>query len=78
MGNCCGGLGFGMMVLWAIDLAAIVIGAILLVRALSHSDEQSDRGSVDAASGLDILEERFARGEIDRDEFEQRRQTLRS
>ena len=76
--NCCGGLDFGMMVLWAIVLAAIVIGAILLVGALSHFDEQSDQDSVDVASGLDILEEQFARGEIDRDEFEQRRQTLRS
>jgi len=76
--NCCWGMGFGMMFLWAIVLAALVIGAILLVRTLSQSNEQAGSGSVDAASGLDVLEERFARGEIDSDEFEQRRQTLRS
>ena len=77
MSNCCSGMGFGMMLFWAIILVAVIVGAVLLVRKLSHSDQQSG-SNPDVASGLDILEERFARGEIDRDEFERRRQVLGS
>ena len=77
MSNCCSGMGFGMMLFWAIILVAVIIGAVLLVRKLSHSDQQSGSNH-NVASGLDILEERFARGEIDRDEFERRRQVLGS
>ena len=77
MNNCCSGMGFGMMLFWAIILAAVIVGAILLVRKLSNSDQQS-ASNLDVPSGLDILEERFARGEIDRDEFERRRQVLSS
>lgn len=77
MSDCCSGMGFGMMLFWTLILVAAVIGAILLVRKLSHSSEQPDSNS-DVPSGLDVLEERFARGEIDREEFERRRQVLGS
>ena len=78
MSNCCSGMGFGMMLFWAIILVAVIVGAVLLMRKLSHSDQQSGSDSDDVASGLNTLEERFARGEIDRDEFERRRQVLSS
>jgi len=78
MGDCCG---FGMGswwggLLWVVFLALIVVGAIVLIRALWGSDSGERRGGRDPALG--VLEERFARGEIDRDEFEERRRTLTS
>ena len=74
--SCCGG-GMWMMWLWAIVLIGLVIGGVLVARLLwnrSESDQRSRRGQ----SALDVLEERYARGEIDRDEFERRRSALAS
>ncbi|MGH2664090.1 MAG: SHOCT domain-containing protein [Actinomycetota bacterium] len=67
------------MALWLVFLAAIVVGAILLVRAL-WARGGSDRGEGPSSPGdaLRILEERYARGEIDDREFEERRRLLRS
>ncbi len=58
-----------MMVLF---VAAIVAVVVLMVRWLGGAG-----GARGSRSAQDIIEERFARGEIDKDEFEQRRQTLR-
>lgn len=61
-----------MMLLPALFLSALVIGGIVLVRRLwPGSAPGGDR------SALRILEERFARGDIDRDEFNERREHLR-
>ena len=73
--------GFLMMLLWTLLAIVILIGAILLVRALWT--RSPDRYTVPPANqrgggAVDLLEERFARGEIDQDEFEQRRRTLLS
>lgn len=54
-------------------LAAIVVVALLVVRVLTNASKgpmPHDRAA------LDILRERFARGEIDKDEFEERRRVL--
>ncbi len=61
-----------MMVLF---VAAIVAVVVLIVRWLGGAGGVGAGARPKAA--LDILEERFARGEIDKDEFEQRRQALR-
>ena len=66
----------GMLLVWILVIAAIVAGIVLIVRAVrGPTTGPTDRSDGDA---LRILEERFARGEIDRDEFEERRRTLRS
>jgi len=59
-------------------LAVLVIAVVLLVRWFSSRGENhSTGGHMGAAnSALDILKERFARGEIDKDEYEERRKTL--
>lgn len=70
-----GGMGLLMMLLWVLFLALVVAGIVVLVRALAGRSGGSDSGGT--SSALRILEERYARGEIDLDEFEERRRTLR-
>jgi putative membrane protein len=69
-----GGWIFGpiMMILFVAVIVAVVV---LVVRWLGGAGAGGAGARPKAA--LDILEERFARGEIDKDEFETRRQTLR-
>lgn len=64
----------GALALWLLVLLVIAAGIVWLVRMLGDRPNQN----MSANSALRILEERFARGEIDRDEFEERRRTLRS
>jgi putative membrane protein len=78
MGNC----GYGMMGAWGwisalfslVFLALLIGGIILLVRhvAKTPSGTSSTAGGAEA-----ILAERYARGEIDHDEYQQRLSNLR-
>ena len=66
------GMGFGgpfMILTWVLVIAAIVV----LVKWLA--DSSTDRSARDKAP-LEILRERYARGEIDRQEYEQKRRDL--
>ncbi|MFY9954859.1 SHOCT domain-containing protein [Bradyrhizobium sp.] len=70
-----GGWGDGAfnMIIWPLVLVALVIGVIWFVRSPSYGGAgRLPRRS----SGLDILEERYARGEINRDEFLQKKQEI--
>jgi putative membrane protein len=83
---CCGGMDGGMMsggmmgwmLLWPllglVLLAAVIVLSILVVR--KYWDKLGHAGRTETA--LDVLRERFARGELDREEFESRRQVLES
>lgn len=62
-----GGFGFLWMVLFWVGVALLVIWAV-------RTPGQDTRGPEGRA--LAILEERFARGEVDADEFTARRQQL--
>jgi len=67
------GMGFGMisMVLfWVI----VVLGIVVLVRWIGTGS--TGAGQTPAKSALDILKERYARGEIGREEFEQKKRDL--
>ena len=57
----------GMVLLWVVGVAVVALGIWWLAR-------QWRLGLRDSA--LDILRERYARGEIPREEFEARRQDL--
>lgn len=64
----CGGLGF----LW---MAPFWVGLILLV--VSAVRRPADR-TITQGGAVRILEERYARGEIDHEDYEQRRRVLES
>jgi putative membrane protein len=67
--------GFGMIFGPLAMIVFIVIAALIaawILRALGLGWQSSVQGK----SPLDLLKERFARGEIDRKEYEQRKQLL--
>jgi putative membrane protein len=76
--------GFGMMALLAIVLnlafvVFVVVVVMLGVRWLMRNTNTAPGGPASREdSALAVLRERFARGEIDAEEFEQRRRTLGS
>ncbi|MDQ4145805.1 MAG: c-type cytochrome [Actinomycetota bacterium] len=74
-----GMMGGGMwawMALFLVIVAAVVVAAALVARAIWRRGDGGERRSQSVA--LDILKERYARGEIDRDEFEERRRVITS
>lgn len=63
------GMGLGMLLFFAL----IVVGIVLLLRPATGSEPRREHDRA-----LEILNERFARGEIDREEYEERRRVLES
>lgn len=57
-------------------IAAIVVVVVLMVRWLGGTGHGVAPHLPSGRTPLDILQERFARGEIDNEEFEERRRTL--
>lgn len=75
-GWCCGAGGWAISV-WILVLAILGTGAALLIRSLRGGTGGSGKaGAPTEGSALRILEERYARGDIDQEEFEARRRTL--
>ena len=65
------GFGFlGMLLFWGLFLALIVGGVVFLSRQIGGSGASRD------ATALRILDERLARGEISREEYETIRAAL--
>ncbi|HEU4367838.1 MAG TPA: SHOCT domain-containing protein [Methylomirabilota bacterium] len=67
-----GAWGLGMMVMMVVFWGLVTAGIVLAIRWLAG---QGERSRSDRA--LDILRERYARGEIDKDEFEAKQRDLR-
>ena len=67
-------MGLMMVVFWTVVIAAVVI----VVRGASHSHADLTATLAAPDPALRILDERFARGEIDAEEYAQRRDLLRS
>jgi putative membrane protein len=63
-----------MMLMSLAFIALIVVGVVFVVRSSSHEERPPARPERNRA--LDLLDERFARGEIDQTEYEERRRVL--
>lgn len=67
-----GGFGWIFMVLWWV---LIVVGIVALVKWMGASSDSGGSGR-GGSKALDILNERYARGEIDDQEFQKRKRDL--
>ena len=65
------GMGFGMWIFWIIVIAMIVA----LVR-IAFGTESNKKPSNPHDDALEILKQRYARGEIDKDEYEYMKKEL--
>lgn len=79
--------GYGHHMMWGVGmifgpllvilvLALVIALVVLLVRWLAGPVHSAAPHQVPGRTPLDILKERFARGEIDKEEFEERRRVL--
>jgi putative membrane protein len=65
------GMGFGMIWFWIIGIAFLVLVIWLIIRSLNQNVTGNQ-----SRSPIDILKERYARGEIDKNEFEEKKSHL--
>ena len=72
-GHAWGGMGWGGIVMLLFWILAVV-GVIVWLRRIRSRDLDPDRAAQRTA--LDMIKERYARGEIDREAFEQMRRDL--
>ncbi len=73
--------GFGGMIMMIFFWAIIIIGAILIIRYFTAghggiSAGQSAGSIAGERDPMEILRERYAKGDIDTDEFEERKRIL--
>ncbi len=68
------GMGFGMVWWWIIGLILVAVIIWAVIRSTGQSNNPNN--TANQKSALDILKERYAKGEIDKEEFEQRKKDL--
>ena len=66
-----GAWGFGMMLMMLVFWGLIIVGLVLGIRWLVGQGRESQSNTA-----MDILRQRYARGEIDKEEFEARKRDL--
>ena len=62
-----------MIIFWGAVLALVIVGIVYLFRLLQASGGERMRGQ---ETPLDILQKRYASGEIDKKEFEEKKKDL--
>ena len=66
-----GGMGYGMAWYWILGFILLVLVVWFILRNYSQNS-----GANQSRSALDILKERYARGEIDKKEFEEKKNLI--
>ena len=66
------GMGFGF-IFWLLILVAIIAGVVWFVRSQPLAGSQRREKH---STGLEVLEERYARGEISREEYLQKKRDI--
>jgi putative membrane protein len=74
------GMGYGMgwfgFIMMAVFWIAVIVGIIFLIRWLAVSTRARGREARPEDSALEILKRRYARGEIGKEEFEEKKKDL--
>jgi len=55
-------------------MALVILGIVVLVRYLNHGSSNNQSGD----TALDVLKTRYAKGEIDKKEFDEKRKDLKA
>lgn len=71
-------MGWGGWILMTLAMVALWALVVFVVLALFRGDRASDEAAPGRGDPMQILEERFARGEINEDEYHARRGVLRA
>ena len=61
-----------MFIFWGL----VILGVVFLVKWIFGSSRKKDQGLSASSNAMEILKERYARGEIDKEEFEARKRDL--
>ena len=69
-----GGHGWGMGWWWIIGLIIVIAVVWAVVKGMNQSNNSNNQPG--SKSALEILKDRYARGEIDKQEFEERKKDL--
>ncbi len=68
------GPGWFGWIFWVVIIALIIWAVVTIINRGTREDHTTGRSE----SALDVLEKRYARGEIDKEEYEERKRDLRS
>ena len=68
------GMGWGMSLAWILGIVATIVLIWAIISGFSTNHNSSTPH--EKKSALDILKERYARGEIDKEEFEEKKHAL--
>ena len=71
------GMGYGGGFMWLFWIL-LILAIVWAVKSFTGSNDRIERGSKRDKTALEILRERYARGEIDQAEFEQKRKDLQT
>ncbi len=70
----CHSMGWPMMAVMFLFWGAVLVGIIMLIRSVFSRG--GNDGSQTSAAALDILKKRYAEGEIDQEEFEEKKRVI--